>query len=94
MRAFTPGTKLGSVAHSTGSKTIPHHTEHELAADGLLFANGFASGETFVFDVNAGASPKLVTHFAAPKPFNQPHSYTRLPNGHVLATLQSSGEDT
>lgn len=74
-------------------KTIPHHTEHELDADGLLFANGFASGDTFAFDVRSGANPRLVTRFAAPKPYNQPHSYARLPNGNVLATLQSSGED-
>lgn len=74
------------------AKTVPHHTEHELAADGLLFANGFASGDTFIFDVN-GASPTLKSRFAPPAPYRQPHSYARLPNGDVLATLQSSGED-
>src|SRR5919112_5671134 len=34
-----------------GRRNGPHHTEHELAADGRLFANGFGSGQTFVFDV-------------------------------------------
>ena len=29
----------------------PHHTEHEMPADGQLFANGFASGQSFVFDL-------------------------------------------
>jgi hypothetical protein len=72
--------------------TIPHHTEHELAADGLLFANGFKSGDTFLFDVRAAAKPTLVSSFGAPAPYRQPHSYARLPNGNVVATLQSSGE--
>src|SRR5512143_2190934 len=30
----------------------PHHTEHELAADGQLFANGFRSGQSFIFDLS------------------------------------------
>src|SRR6185436_3074914 len=27
----------------------PHHTEHEMPADRQLFANGFESGQSFVF---------------------------------------------
>ena len=34
-----------------GRGNRPHHTEHEMPADGQLFANGFATGQSFVFDL-------------------------------------------
>jgi hypothetical protein len=74
--------------------TYPHHTEHELADDGHLYANGFGSGDTFVFDLRTPVAPSLVTRIEPPAPYRQPHSYARLPNGNVLATLQSSGDKT
>ena len=40
-----------------GLRNRPHHTEHEMPADRQLFANGFRSGESFVFDLTrSGAS--------------------------------------
>ncbi len=35
----------------------PHHTEHEMPADRQLFANGFESGQTFVFDLSCEVTP-------------------------------------
>src|SRR5687767_10631056 len=32
-----------------GFQNLPHHTEHELPPDRQLFANGFGSGQTFIF---------------------------------------------
>jgi hypothetical protein len=66
----------------------PHHTEHALSAGGLLWANGFDASRTFVFDLRRPAQPALATSFGDPAPFGHPHSYARLPNGHVLATFQ------
>ena len=34
-----------------GRSNRPHHTEHEMPADGQLFANGFGSGQSFIFDL-------------------------------------------
>ena len=34
-----------------GRSNVPHHTEHAVAADDRLFANGFGSGQTFIFDL-------------------------------------------
>ena len=34
-----------------GRDNGPHHTEHEMPADRQLFANGFKSGQSFVFDL-------------------------------------------
>lgn len=66
----------------------PHHTEHEMPADGRLFANGFESGQSFVFDVTNPTHPKIVSQFGDVAGYSHPHSFLRLPNGNVLATFQ------
>ena len=66
----------------------PHHTEHELAADRRLFANGFDSGRTFIFDLSDPPRPRLAGEFGEIEGYHHPHSFLRLPDGHVLATFQ------
>ena len=68
--------------------TRPHHTEYEMPAAGVLWANGFDSGRTFRFDLRKPASPQLAGSFDATALFSHPHSYARLANGNVLATFQ------
>jgi hypothetical protein len=75
-----------------GVRNMPHHTEHEMPADRQLFANGFDSGETFVFDLREPTRPRLATSFGAVEGFSHPHSYLRLPGGNVLATFQMRHE--
>ena len=41
----------------------PHHTEHDMPADGRLFANGFRSGQSFVFDLSVPTAPTVSTQF-------------------------------
>lgn len=76
-----------------GLKNGPHHTEHEMPGDGQLFANGFGSGQTFVFDLRAPASPRLAAQFGDLEGYSHPHSFLRMPNGNVLATFQMRHED-
>ena len=71
-----------------GRKNGPHHTEHEMPADGQLFANGFAGGQSFIFDLRAGKAPRLAGQFGDVAGMMHPHSFLRLPNGNVLATFQ------
>lgn len=71
-----------------GRRNVPHHTEHELAADRQLFANGFGSGQSFVFDLTKPAEPRLASQFGDMAGFSHPHSFLRLPNGNVLGTFQ------
>ena len=71
-----------------GRTNGPHHTEHEMPADGKLFANGYASGRSFVFDVADPARPRIVADFGDVEGYSHPHSFLRLPNGNVLATFQ------
>lgn len=66
----------------------PHHTEHEMPADGQLFANGFASGQTWIFDLSEPTHPHIVRQFGDVEGYSHPHSFLRLPNGNVLATFQ------
>jgi hypothetical protein len=71
-----------------GRRNRPHHTEHEMPADARLFANGFASGQTFIFDMSDPARPRLDGQFGDEAGMMHPHSFLRLPNGNVLATFQ------
>ena len=71
-----------------GRKNWPHHTEHEMPADGRLFANGFGSGQSFIFDASDPAHPRLDGQFGDVAGMMHPHSFLRLPNGNVLATFQ------
>jgi len=85
------GERYGSLVTTLevpGRANIPHHTEHELAADRLLLANGFATGQTFTFDLNSPAEPRLIGQFGDLAGYSHPHTFERLPSGNVLATFQ------
>ena len=71
--------------------TMPHHTEYEFPANGMLLANGWAASRTFVFDLRTPTAPKVATSFGAVGPYSFPHSFARLPNGHLLGTFQGAG---
>jgi hypothetical protein len=71
-----------------GGGNNPHHTEHEMPADGQLFANGFETGQTWVFDLTDPVHPRIVRQFGDVEGYSHPHSFLRLPNGNVLATFQ------
>jgi hypothetical protein len=75
------------------ARTHPHHTEHRMPAGGILFANGFVPGTTFRFDLSDPAVPRMAGAFDAADGYSWPHSYERLPDGHVLATFQGRGPD-
>lgn len=80
--------KIIGTAAVPGLKNGPHHTEHAMPADGRLFANGFAGGQSFIFDMTDRAHPKLDGQFGEIAGMMHPHSFLRLPNGNVLATFQ------
>lgn len=66
----------------------PHHTEHEMPASAQLFANGFAAGKSYVFDLRDPRAPRIAASFEGFDGYSHPHSFLRLPNGNVLATYQ------
>ena len=80
--------KLITTVVTDQQTTLIHHTEYEMPASGMLFANDHYSGRTFIFDVRDPLHPRIVTSFTDMDGYMHPHSYLRLPNGHVLATFQ------
>ena len=83
----TYGKLMTTVATDQQTMQI-HHTEYVMPASGMLFANDHLAGRTFIFDVRDALHPKIVTSFTDMDGYSHPHSYVRLPNGHVLATFQ------
>ncbi len=80
--------KLVTTVPVPGRNNGPHHTEHELSTSGRLFANGFDSGQSFIFDLSQPAAPRIAKQFGDVQGMMHPHSFLRLPNGNVLATFQ------
>ena len=66
----------------------PHHTEHDMPVDGRLFANGFRSGQSFVFNLTNPRMPRVAEQFDDIAGLMHPHSFWRLPNGNLLSTFQ------
>lgn len=79
---------LVATAPVPGLGNHPHHTEHAMPIGGHLFANGFGSGRTFVFDLTTPTRPTVASAFGDVAGLMHPHSFVRLPNGNVLATFQ------
>lgn len=71
--------------------TRPHHTEHQLERDRVLFANGFRAGRTFRFDLARPNRPRLLGSFTELGGFSFPHSFVQLASGNLLATFQGRG---
>jgi selenium binding protein SBP56 len=71
---------------------MPHHTEYEFPQGNMLIANGWVAGRSSIFDLSQPLKPRLAGQFQDRAGYSFPHSFIRLPNGHVLATFQSHGD--
>jgi hypothetical protein len=67
-----------------------HHTEYTMPESGMLFANDHEAGRTYIFDLRNPLHPRIAASFTDMAGYMHPHSYLRLPNGHVLVTFQRS----
>ncbi|MDT8340779.1 MAG: selenium-binding protein SBP56-related protein [Longimicrobiales bacterium] len=67
----------------------PHHAEPVAPRDGLLFANGFMSNRTFLFDLSEPTAPAFVRELDPIAGYSYIHSFLRTEDGVVLATLQN-----
>jgi hypothetical protein len=73
---------------------MPHHTEQIAPPNGWpLFANSFHAGRTFLLDLNDPLAPRIAGEAAVVPGYHMPHSFYRLSDGRVLATLQF-GDDS
>lgn len=81
----------GSVVSTTpigSTGTGAHHAEPVAPSAGLLFANGFSSKRTFLFDLSARSAPVLVRELDEVPGLSYPHDFRRLPDGNVVVTMQ------
>ncbi|MBV9695432.1 MAG: hypothetical protein JO005_00685 [Gammaproteobacteria bacterium] len=84
------GELLAAAASGIPSHQV-HHTEYWMPQSGFLFANDHQAGETVVFDLTDPLRPQVRARFHSLAGFSHPHSFLRLPNGHVLASFQFEG---
>ena len=86
----TYGALVTSAASGIRSKQN-HHTEYWMPEGAMLFANDHKAGTTAVMDLRDPLHPKVHATFHDLAGFSHPHSFLRLPNGHVLASFQVEG---
>ncbi len=83
----TYGSVLAALTVDT-SGHMPHHTEFSAPAHGALFANDYTGDKSFLIDFSAPTAPRLHARLDRVPNGRRLHSFARLPNGHVLATVQ------
>ena len=83
----TYGRLVTSVATDQRSAK-PHHTEYEMPAGGMLFANDHDANRTIILDLRNPRQPRQAGSFGSLAGYSMPHSFVRLPNGNALATFQ------
>ncbi|HYD38058.1 MAG TPA: hypothetical protein VEA60_10615 [Allosphingosinicella sp.] len=83
----TYGRMVTSVATDQKSATA-HHTEYEMPASGMLFANDHGANRTVILDVRNPKQPRQAGAFGSLGGYSMLHSFARLPNGNVLASFQ------
>ena len=68
---------------------MPHHTEQMMPPNGWpLFANSYHAGRSFLLELNDPLAPRVAGEAEKVPGYHMPHSYYRLSDGRVLATLQ------
>jgi hypothetical protein len=67
---------------------MPHHMEYVFPRSGVVFADDYTAGKAFLIDLRDPTAPKRVRTMDGVPGFEKPHSFARLANNHVIATLQ------
>ena len=67
---------------------MPHHMEYVFPRGGVVFADDYTAGRAFLIDLRDPKTPKRVRAMDGVAGFEKPHSFARLANDHVIATLQ------
>ncbi|HEX6644333.1 MAG TPA: hypothetical protein VF037_06640 [Gemmatimonadales bacterium] len=70
------------------SAGMPHHTEFTMPAGRTLFANAFLAGKVMLLDLTDPRAPRVARTVDSVPGYRRPHSFWRLPDGRVVATLQ------
>jgi hypothetical protein len=74
---------------------MPHHTEFSPPANATsFFANDFGADRSYLIDFSNPASPRLAGQTVKVPGARVMHSFARLPNGNVLASMQFGDKKT
>ncbi len=71
-----------------GAGAMAHHTEFILSSARTLFADDYLTGRVSIFDLASPLAPRVAGTIESVPGYRRPHSFARLANGHVIATLQ------
>ena len=84
--------RYGRVVSTTPVGTargMPHHSEFSMPSGGrALFGNAFVAGRTVLIDLADPTKPRIARTIDSVPGYRKPHSFWRLPDGRVVATLQ------
>ena len=89
--ADTASTSYGALIASApvgSGGMMAHHTEYRFPTGGIVFADDYDAGRAYLLDVRNPRTPKALREVDSVPGFRKPHSFVRLANGHVLATIQ------
>jgi hypothetical protein len=67
---------------------MPHHIEFTLPTKGPFFANDFSGNKSYLIDYSTPTAPRVSGHVGTVPGGYRLHSFARLANGHVIATVQ------
>jgi hypothetical protein len=81
------GTILNAITVDTMGM-MPHHSELEVSTAGPLFVNDFMTGKSYLIGFASAENPVVAGEVAAIPGARNPHSFARLANGNVIATVQ------
>ena len=88
----TYGEVLTTLPVPTEGSIRGHHTEHRMPEGGVLLANDFRTGKTYLLDLRNPLEPAVADSFTAAGPLTFPHSFERLSTGAIIATFQTEGQ--
>jgi len=80
--------RIVGAAPVTEHALMPHHTEYALPGDGRFFANDYTAGLTYLIDGGSAGAPRVAGRLDSVPGFRRPHSFARLRDSRVLATMQ------
>ncbi len=81
------GTVISSLTVDSSGR-MPHHTEFSLPTGRSLFVNDFGGDKSFLIDFSEPSAPKVSGRVASVPRARAMHSFARLTNGNVVATMQ------
>lgn len=87
--------KVINVVTVDSAGSMPHHTEFTTPSNATaFFANDFGADRSYLIDFSSPANPRVKGRVVPVPGGRMMHSFARLPNGNVLATVQFGDKKT